>query len=734
MTETHFTLTTDEDGVALFVWDSPGRSMNVFTEAVMDELEAHIEALVKDEAVRGAIIASGKSTFSGGADLSMLQALLGRYHAMAREDQPAAMAWLFTAGARMSRMWRRLETAGKPFVAAVGGTCMGGAFEMALACHGRIAAEGDYVMGLPEVKIGIFPGAGGTQRVMRMADPQAGLTFLLQGQTVAPKKAVALKLFDKVVPAEGLLAEAKAMIMAGLDPVRPWDKHDFRLPGGKVYSPAGFQFWPAANAIYRRETHDNYPGARAILAACYEGLQLPMDQGLRVEARQFAHVLTTTEAASMVRSLFVSMQALSKGARRPKDIPPMTPRRIGVIGAGFMGSGIAHAAAGAGIEVMLIDADRDSAERGKETAAKLVAERVSKRRMTSEDGETLLSRISASDDYSALADCDLVIEAVFEDRTVKAAVMDKAAKAMKADAIFASNTSTLPITSLGANWASPQAMIGLHFFSPVHKMKLVEVILGEKTGDKALAVALDFVRAIGKTPIVVHDSRGFYANRCVMNYLLEAHLMLTEGVPPAMVENVARMAGMPVGPLALNDEVGVDLAWKILQATKADLGETAIDPRQAKLLEEMVVARGRHGRKNGAGFYDYPAKGPKRLWRGIAEIVGEPRAAEDFDVEELKTRLLATQALEAARCIAEGVVTDVREADVGSILGFGFAPFSGGTISYIDGLGTKAFVDMADTLTERHGPRFAPNTLLKEMAATNELFYERFAPPGAPAA
>ncbi|MBH0237441.1 FAD-dependent oxidoreductase [Methylobrevis albus] len=732
MDPTHFTTATDADGVALVTWDSPGRSMNVFSVAVMDEFEALIETLATDAAVKGIVIASGKESFSAGADLKMLEAVLEKYAELAGGDLLAAKSWLLHESARMSRLWRRVETCGKPVVAAIGGTCLGGAFELALAAHGRIAAEGDYKVGLPEVKIGIFPGAGGTQRVMRLADPQAGLTFLLQGQTVPPKQALRLKLIDEVVPADGLIAAAKAKVLT-LSPVKAWDEEKFRPPGPAVFSAGGFQFWPAANAIYRRETHDNYPGARAILAACFEGVQLPIDLGLRIESRLFADVLTTWEAKAMLRTLFVSTQELGKGARRPAGVPPSAPRKVGIIGAGFMGAGIAYVTAAAGIDVVLVDRDLAAAEKGRAYSDGLIAGRVAKGRATAEDRAALMDRIQASADYADLAGCDLVIEAVFEDRGAKLAAMDQAAAVLGPDAIFASNTSTLPITSLAAGWRAPADFVGIHFFSPVEKMLLVEVIRGRDTGERALAVALDYVRALRKTPIVVEDSRGFYANRCVTAYLLEAHLMLAEGVPPAMIENVARMAGMPVGPLALNDEVAVDLAWKIVQAAKQDLGAGAVDPRQEKLLQAMVVERGRLGRKNGKGFYDYPEKGKKRLWRGIAEIVGPAQAAEAIDVDELKLRLLVVQALEAARCIEEGVVTDVREADVGSVLGFGFAPFTGGTISYIDRIGTAAFVQLCDGLAERHGPRFTPGRLVTEMAATDQRFYDRFR-PGAAAA
>jgi 3-hydroxyacyl-CoA dehydrogenase/enoyl-CoA hydratase/3-hydroxybutyryl-CoA epimerase len=727
MTYTNFTLKTD-DGIALVTWDMAGKSMNVIDMSVMDELDAIIDEIVADEAVTGAIITSGKPTFTGGADLTMLEGLLGEFHKTRSDDPEGAARMLFDGSRRLSLIYRKLETCGKPFVAALNGTTMGGGTELALACHARIAAEGDaFKMALPEVKVGLFPGAGGTQRVMRMCDPQQGLQFLLQGKTLDARKAKAMGLIDATAPADGLVAAAREMLRNGVDAVKPWDRKGFKLPGGPIQSPAGFQFWPAANAIYRRETHDNYPGARGLLSAVYEGLQLPMDQALTVESRFFAHVLQTPEAAAMIRSLFVSMQELNKGARRPESVSDRPVKKLGVLGAGFMGAGIAHVSAKAGIEVVLIDRDQAAADKGKAHSDELMSKAVKRGRASEADKEKVLSLITATTDYAQLAGCDLVIEAVFEDREVKRKVTEQAEAAMDAGAIFASNTSTLPITSLAQASAHPKNFIGIHFFSPVDKMMLVEVIMGEETGDEALATALDFVRAIRKTPIVVNDSRGFYTSRVVMTYIREGLLMLADGVPAAMVETCGKMAGMPVGPLSLGDEVALDLAWKIVSATRKDLGEAYRPSPLDAILEEMVVKRERFGRKNGKGFYDYQGR-DKALWPGIPEVVGEPKAAEDFSVTELKQRLLVMQALETARIFEEGCLTDVREADVGSILGFGFAPYSGGTLSYIDGMGTRAFVELCERFTERHGERFAPNALLIDMAKTDDRFYRRFAP------
>lgn len=733
----NFSLEIDADGIALITWDMPGRSMNVFTMEALKELGEVVEHVANDAAIKGAVVASGKETFSAGADLTMLEALSRTYADIVKaKGEIEANRVLFEESRKMSLVYRRLETSKKPWVAAINGICLGGAFELALACHRRVASENEKTrLGLPEVKVGLFPGAGGTQRLPRMIPAADALQMMLKGDQLRLDRAKAMKLVDEVVAPDKLIETAKAWIKAGGKGAQPWDVEGFKLPGGPVYSRQGMMTWPPANAIYRRETFDNYPGARAILQSVYEGLLLPIDIGLRVESRYFAKVLRSREAQAMIRTLFVSMQELNKGARRPATVPPTKLKKVAILGAGFMGAGIAYVTASAGIDVVLIDRDMESAEKGKALSHKMITDQVNKGRAKTADRDALLSRIKATADYKDLAGADLVIEAVFEDRKVKAEVIAKAEAALGDNVVFGSNTSTLPITSLAEVSKRPERFVGLHFFSPVERMMLVEIIKGKKTGDEAIAVALDFVRAIRKTPIVVNDSRGFYTSRVVGTYIREGHLMLTEGVSAAMVENVGRMAGMPVGPLSLNDEVAVDLAWKILQATKADLGEEAIDERQEALLEEMVVKRGRLGRKNGKGFYDYPEKAPKRLWPGIAEIIGESRPAEIFSVDELKKRFLAIQALETARCVEEGVITDVRDADVGGILGFGFAPFTGGPLSYIDGLGAKAFVALCERFAGRYGPRFAPSPLLIEMAKKGETFYGRFAPaPGKRAA
>lgn len=728
-TYTNFTVKTDADGIALVTWDMPGKSMNVFTSEVMDELNAIIDQMVADSAVKGVVVTSGKSTFSGGADLSMIKSMFTFYNEEKLRDPANAAQKLFDLVGRMTGLFRKLETSAKPWVSAINGTCMGGALEMSLACHGRVASNAKSVkIALPEVKVGIFPGAGGTQRVSRLADAQSALQMMTTGQSLTAARAKAMNLVHQVVEPDQLIPAAKQMIKDGLKPVAPWDERGFKAPGGGIWTPASAQLWPAAPAILRRETAGNYPGALAILKCVYEGLQVPFDTALKIEQRYFTEVLQTTEAFSMIRSLFISLQELGKGARRPPGIPKTEFKKVGVVGAGFMGASIAYVTAAAGIPVTLVDRDIEAATKGKSVSEGLVKDSISKGRLTQEEGTALLSRITPSAEYKDLKDVGLVIEAVFEDREVKKAVIEAVEAVLPEGAVFASNTSTLPISGLAKNSRRPVDFIGVHFFSPVEKMMLTEVILGKETGDKALAVALDYVAAIKKTPIVVNDTRGFFVNRCVFRYIHEAYDMLIEGVPAAMIENAAKMAGMPVGPLSLNDEVAIDLSQKILKATVADLGEAAVDLKHLALINRMVDDLDRRGRKNGKGFYDYPAKPAKKsLWPELKTFYPQKKA-DDIDVAVLKQRFLVTIALEAARTIEEGIVTDPREADVGSILGFGFAPYTGGVLSYIDGMGVNTFVALCGKLAASYGQHFEATALLKDMAAKGETFYGRFDP------
>ena len=623
----NFKVETDADGIALVTWDIPGRSMNVLDKTTITELEEIVKQTSADAAVKGIVITSGKEAFSAGADLSMLEGMNHRYIDLLKaKGEVAANQMLFDESRKFSLVFRAIETSGKPWAAAINGLALGGAFELTLSCHYRVAADNPKTrLGLPEVKVGLFPGAGGTQRVPRIVPPQDAMQLLLKGEAVNLDKAKALKLVDAVVPAADLIKSAKDWIKGGGKAVAPWDDKAFKLPGGPVYSKAGMMMFPAGNAIFRRETYDNYPAARAIMQCVYEGLQLPIDAALRVELRYFTQILRSKEAAAMIRSLFLSMQELNKGARRPQDVPPTKVKKLAVIGAGFMGASVGYVSARAGIDVVLIDRDQESADKGKGHAQ--IRDRRSDQEGPRQGKRPRRHPVAHQRDrrLRCVKDCDLIIEAVFEDRKVKAETYAKAQPLLKPDAIFASNTSTLPINSLAEEFKDQGKFIGIHFFSPVEKMMLVEIIVGKNTGDVALATALDYVRMIGKTPIVVNDSRGFFANRCVLRFTAEGLEMLMEGVPPAMIENTAKMAGMPVGPLSLSDEVALDLVLKIMKATEADLGANAIDQAQKKLLVEMVEKQGRFGRKNGKGFYDYPekGKGQKSLWSALERIATE---------------------------------------------------------------------------------------------------------------
>src|SRR5437016_5744584 len=485
MTYINFKLDTDSDGIALVTWDAPGRSMNVIDMKVMEELSDIIERVAGDPAIKGAVVTSGKETFCAGADLTMLEMLSRQFADMVKaQGEEIAVTRLYEDSRKLNVLYRRLETSGKPWVAAINGTALGGGFELCLACHHRIAADNPKTrVGLPEIKVGLFPGAGGTQRIPRMIQPGDALEFLLKGDQIRLAQAKGMKLVDAVVPPAELVSAAKAWIKGGGSAKAPWDVGGFRLPGGLVYSKAGMMTFPPANAIYRRETYDNYPAARAIMQVVYEGLQLPIDLALRIESRWFAKILRSPEAAAMIRSLFVSMQELNKGARRPKDVPPNRFKKVGIIGAGFMGASIAYVTALAGIEVVLVDRDQESADKGKAHSHKLMSDQVNRGRATAAERDALLARITPTADYGALKDCDLVIEAVFEDRKVKAEAIAKAEAAIGQSVIFGSNTSTLPITSLAQDSKRPAQFIGVHFFSPVERMMLVEIIVGKQTGD-----------------------------------------------------------------------------------------------------------------------------------------------------------------------------------------------------------------------------------------------------------
>ncbi len=720
---TDFTLTTDPDGIATITWDVQGKSMNVLSLAGIAELDGLVDRALSDPAIKGVILTSAKPDFAGGMDLKVIAQM-----------QAGGVQAVFDGVMSMHKLLRKIERAGmdaktprggKPIVAALPGTALGIGLELPLACHRIIAADNPRAkIGLPEIKVGIFPGAGGTTRLTRKLGALAAAPFLLEGKLSDPKAAKSGGLVDEVVAPETLLSRARDWVLAATeaDLVKPWDAAGYKMPGGTPYHPAGFMTFVGASAMVTGQTMGVYPAASAMLSAVYEGALVPFDTALKIEARWFTKILMDPTSAAMIRTLFINKEALEKGANRPA-LPDSAVRHLGVIGAGMMGAGIAHVAALAGITVTLIDATQEAAERGRAQSEALLDKAVSRRKMTPEKKAETLTRITPATDYAALAPCDLIVEAVFEDPAVKADVTRRAEAA--SGAIFATNTSTLPITALAKVSVRPDRFIGIHFFSPVDKMALVEIIRGKQTAPEAVAKALDFVRQLRKTPIVVNDARFFYANRCIIPYLNEGMRLLGEGVAPALVENAARMLGMPLGPLQLIDETSLDLGVKIARATRAAMGDAYPDADVDAVLFRMAD-QGRLGKKAKAGFYAYD-EGGKRLglWSGLAETF--PLANPQPALKEVQNRLLYVQVLEAIRALEQGVLTDIREGDVGAILGWGFAPWSGGPFAWADRTGAEAVARMAETLAAAHGPRFAPPALLSDMAARGESFYRRFA-------
>jgi 3-hydroxyacyl-CoA dehydrogenase/enoyl-CoA hydratase/3-hydroxybutyryl-CoA epimerase len=707
-----------DDAIATITWDLPGASMNVLNEQGIAELDAHVDSALADAAVTGVIITSAKEDFAGGMDLNVVARM--KREAEAKGGNPAETIFGFVM--QLHGVLRKIERAGadpktgkggKPFVWAAPGTAMGIGLELGLACHRRIAADNPKArIGLPEILVGLFPGAGGTTRLVRMLGVMGAAPFLLEGQTPDPKKARAAGLIDEVVAAGDLLAAARNWLGQATekDAVKPWDQKGFKIPGGAPYTREGFEIFLGGIVMTHGKTQGAFPAPKALLSAVYEGALVPFDTALKIEARWFTALLLNPSSEAMIRSLFINKQALEKGAVRPGNIPDMS--------VGFV-------AARAGIEVVLIDRDQPGADKGRATIEGILDEGVKRRKVTPGQKGEILARVLATADYGALKGCDLIVEAVFEDPGLKARVTALAEAHLDQTAIFATNTSTLPITELAKASKRPDRFIGIHFFSPVHKMPLIEIIRGKETGDAAVAKALDFARQLRKVPIVVNDARFFYANRCIIPYINEGLIMVTEGVAPALIENAARQLGMPVGPLQLTDETSLELGLKIARATEAAMGDAYPRSGADDLLVEMVQKRGRLGRKSGAGMYAYDDKGKRTgLWPGLANIW--PTSADQPTLEEVQNRLMMAQALEAVRALEQGVLTDIREGDVGAIMGWGFAPWSGGPLSWLDMIGAARAIAICDTLAARHGPRFAAPDLLHDLAEQGETFYGRF--------
>ncbi len=721
---TIFTSATDADGVCTLTWDQPGTSMNVMTREGFAEFEALFDQAIADEGVKGIIVTSAKKDFAGGMDLNVLASVRAE-----SGDNPAQALFDFTMNGH--RILRKVERnsmdpktnkGGKPVAWASPGTSAGIGTEVALACHRRFMADNPKAkIGLPEILVGLFPGAGGTTRVSRMMPLMNAAPILLEGKMLDPAKAKATGIIDEVVPADDLLARAKEWILGATDAdiLKPWDAKGFKFPGGAPYHPAGFMTFVGAATMIHGKTQGVYPAAKALLSAIYEGAQVPFDTALKIEARWFTSILMNPSSSAMIRSLFINKGALEKGAVRP-NVADETVKKVGVLGAGMMGAGIAYVSANAGIEVVLLDQKQEAADKGKSLSESLLDKGIARKKVTPEKKEQTLARITATTDYAALAGCDLIVEAVFEDPGIKAEVTKTVEAVVGEDCIFATNTSTLPITELAKASKRPEQFIGIHFFSPVDKMMLVEIIKGKETGDRAVAKSLDFVRQIRKTPIVVNDARFFYANRCIIPYINEGVAMVAEGVEPALIENAAKQMGMPLGPLQLNDETSIDLGVKIAKATKAAMGDAY--PASAAKADEVLFKlfdAGRLGRKSNSGYYDYDEKGKRGLlWPGLRE--NWPVSDDQPDVTIVQHRLIMAQVLEAVRALEENVLMDIREGDVGAILGWGFMPWSGGPFSWLDIIGAAKAVEICDTLEAAHGPHFAAPALLRDMATKGE--------------
>lgn len=722
---TDFNMNVDAQGVAVITWDTVGKSMNVMNQQGFTDLEAMIDTALADDAVKGIVLTSGKDSFAGGMDLNIIADMKN-----AVGDDPAR--GLFDGVMNTHRFMRKIERAGmdpktnkggKPIAAALPGTALGIGLEIPLCCHRIFAADNPKAkIGLPEIMVGIFPGAGGTTRLVRKMGAMAASPLLLEGKLNNPQAAKRAGVVDEVVPADELLSAAKAWVLSATDAdiVKPWDQKGYKMPGGAPYHPAGFMTFVGASAMVNGKTKGVYPAAKALLSAVYEGALVPFDTALKIEARWFTNILLNPSSSAMIRSLFINKEKLEKGANRP-EVADERVQKVGVIGAGMMGAGIALVSALAGIKVVLIDASQESADKGKAYTEAHMDKGIARKKATPEKKEAVLGLINATTDYDALKGCDLIVEAVFEDPAVKAEVTQKIEAVVGEDCIFATNTSTLPITMLAKASKRPEQFIGIHFFSPVDKMMLVEIIKGKETGDRAVAKALDFVRQIRKTPIVVNDARFFYANRCIIPYLNEGIRMVKEGVEPALIENAAKLVGMPLGPLQLVDETSIDLGIKIAKATKAAMGDEYADGEVADVLF-WLAEQGRLGRKSASGFYAYDEKGKRtNIWEGLEAQY--PVAAEQPDLVTVQHRLLFAQVLEAVRAFEDGVLTDIREGDVGAILGWGFAPWSGGPFSWLDIMGAPYVAERCDELTQIYGDRFTTPDLLRQMAKAGGSFY-----------
>ena len=697
----------DAENIVTVTFDAPGAPVNTMTEAWESAFAETVERLAKEKAaVKGVILASAKKTFFAGAELKDLL----KYRP---DDGPKVFRWLESVKKQM----RALETLGIPVVAALEGAALGGGWEIALCAHCRIALDDASIqLGLPEVTLGLLPGAGGVTKTVRMLGLQAAFPYLVEGKTMRPQEAAKLGLVQGLAASrEDLFKMARDWIRANPSPRQPWDEEKYRMPGGSPSSPAISQMLSIAPAMLVEKTRGLYPAPKAIMAAMVEGAYVDFDTALRIESRYLAKLAVGGVAKNLI-SLFFNRTAIKSGASRPQGVPKWKATKVGILGAGMMGGGIAFANANRGVACVLKDVSAEQAGKGKAYTEKLLTRR------KKANPEKILELIKPTADYKDLSGCDLIIEAVFEKRELKAQVTKESEPLLAANGFFASNTSTLPISGLARASARPENFIGLHFFSPVDRMELVEIIKGERTSAETLAKAYDYVLQIGKTPIVVNDSRGFYTSRTFGTFVQEGCAMLAEGIPAAAIENAARQAGMPVGPLAVIDETSMSLSVQVMEQTIADLKAEGkpLPPEHPgqKVIVKMVKELKRPGRAAGGGFYEYPQGGRKFLWPELARIFG--RKDQKWDIEEMKDRILYRQAIETARCLEQGVLTTVHDANIGSIFGIGFPAWTGGALQFINYVGVAKFVARADELAKQHGERFAPPKLLRDKAAKGE--------------
>ncbi|MDX1451666.1 MAG: 3-hydroxyacyl-CoA dehydrogenase NAD-binding domain-containing protein [Oleiphilaceae bacterium] len=701
----------DQDNIVHLILDKPNASANLMDQEFTRSLVAAVEKLREDEWA-GVLFRSNKSTFFAGGNLDDL-------YATTRENAGE----LYTMVTQLKNAMRELETSGKPVVACINGAALGGGWELALACHHRIALSQGVTLGLPEVTLGLLPGGGGVVRMSRLLGLQAALPYLTEGKQFKPQKGKDLGLIHEIVETpEELVEAAITWIKANPKAQQPYDVKGYKVPGGTPSHPALAKMLPIAPAMMRAQTKGTLPAPESILSVMVESLQVDIDSAMRIESRYFVELVCGQVSKNMIGTFWYQLNEIKAGAARPKGVERAKVSKVGILGAGMMGAGIAYSAACKGIDVVLKDVSVENAEKGKAYSENLLDKKIKKGRLTSEQRDQTLNRILPTDNAEDLQGCDLVIEAVFEDRHLKAKVTQEAEAQLSEQAVFASNTSTLPITGLAEASARPANFIGLHFFSPVDKMPLVEIICGEQTSDETLARSYDFVLQIGKTPIVVNDSRGFFTSRVFGTFANEGMAMLGEGVPAAAIENGAFLAGFPVGPLAVTDEVSLTLVEKIRNQTIKDLeaeGKSYPEHPADTVVDRMLEAD-RAGKLAGAGFYEYPASGKKHLWSGLKAMFNEQSG--EVDLQTVKDRLLYIQAIETVRCVEEKVLTSVRDANIGSIMGIGTPVWTGGILQFINQTGIEAFIKRAEQLQEQCGERFAVPQLLRDMAKDGLTF------------